>query len=100
MFTTAYKLNNSYTTYVIHDYGECYNDYYFHYQKTVKPLEWKIGAKVKHSFHGVGFIQGISDHLIIVQFSESKTFKRLKNFQVTFKFIITPKEIDNLRLCY
>ena len=28
MYATAYKINNSYTTYVVHDNGEDYNKYY------------------------------------------------------------------------
>lgn len=101
MYTTSYKLNNSYTTYVIHDY-ECAsnNDYYVHYHKPTKCLEWKPGTKVKHTFHGIGVINSISQNQVLVHFKNSKAFKKFKNIQVAFEFKQAPKEIDSLSLCY
>lgn len=95
MYVTSYKLNNSYTTYIIHNYNEGNSQSY-----PVKTLEWKCGAQVRHSFHGQGTIQSITNHKITVYFKQSKTFKKLKSIQVTFEFQKLPGEIDSLRLCY
>ena len=94
MYVTSYKLNNSYTTYVVRDGEDNVKSY------PVKTLEWKCGAKVRHSFHGQGIIRGIANHKITVYFKQSQTFKKLKNIQVTFEFQNMPSELDSLRLCY
>ena len=99
MYTTSYKINNSYTTYVIHDYGED-TPISYTYQKPVKQLEWKRGAKVNHAFHGKGVIISIANNHVTVQFKESKVFGRHKSIQVAFEFKNKPNEIDSLRLCY
>ena len=99
MYATSYKINNSYTTYVIHDYGEDYNKYY-EYRKLVKALEWKCGAKVKHYFYGEGKIKNITDNQIFVGFCNTKAPKTLRNIQVAFEFKKVPSEIESLRLCY
>ena len=99
MYVTSYKINNSYTTYVIHDYGED-TPRSSAYQKPIKPLEWKRGAKVNHTFHGIGKISKIGNNQITVHFSNTKAHKRLRNIQVTFCFKAKPSEIENLWLCY
>lgn len=99
MYATSYKINNSYTTYVIHDYGENAPRSYT-YQKPVKQLEWKRGAKVNHAFHGKGVINNISNNQVTVHFNESKVYRKRKNIQVTFEFKSKPSEIDSLCLCY
>lgn len=99
MYATSYKINNSYTTYVIHDYEEDYGSC-FQYKEPIKPLEWKRGAKVNHAFHGKGVINNISNHQVTVHFKESKVYRKLKNIQVTFEFKSKPSEIDSLCLCY
>lgn len=99
MYATSYKINNSYTTYVIHDYGEDTPRSYT-YQRQVKQLEWKRGAKVKHYFYGDGKIKNITDSQIFVEFCNARAPKTLSNIQVMFKFKKVPSEIDSLRLCY
>ena len=99
MYATTYKINNSYTTYVIHDYGENHSKSYT-YQKPAKQLEWRCGAKVNHVFHGKGVINNISKNYITVHFKESKMNRKFKNIQVTFEFRTKPGEIDSLCLCY
>ena len=99
MYTTSYKINNSYTTYAIHDYEEDYISS-FQYKKPVKPLEWKRGARVTHSFHGKGKILDISNNQITVSFSNSRALRKYKNITVTYEFKKKPSEIDSLRLCY
>ena len=99
MYATSYKINNSYTTYVIHDYEEDYGSY-FQYKKPIKPLEWKRGAKVKHSLHGKGKISDITKNRITVSFSNSRAFRKAKNITVTYEFREKPSEIDSLCLCY
>lgn len=99
MYVTSYKLNNSYTTYVIHDYEGCDHETYSR-PKTRKPLEWKCGAKVSHSFHGEGVIRGISDNKITVYFKQSKIYRQLKNVQIQFEYKVQPSDVESLRLCY
>ena len=99
MYVTSYKTNNSYTTYVIHDYGEDRRKYY-KYQKPVKNLEWKNGARVYHSFHGNGVVISISSNKIVVNFNSSNVVRKCKSVQVTFEFKKSPKEVDSLKLCY
>lgn len=99
MYATAYKINNSYTTYVVHDNGEDYNKYY-EYRKPIKASEWKRGAKVKHYFYGEEKIKKITETQISVGFCNARAPKRLRNIQVTFEFKKAPSEIDSLRLCY
>ena len=98
MYARKYKLNNSYTTYVIID---CEDDERpkSEYQKPQKPLEWKVGAKVSHSFHGKGVISSISEHRITVHFKDSKMFRKMGSFQISFEFKIKPNEIGSLHLC-
>ena len=99
MYVTSYKINNSYTTYVIYDYGEdtsgAYQD-----QKPAKKLEWKNGARVYHSFHGNGVISSISSNKIVVHFKSSKVLRKCKSIQAVFEFKNSPREVDSLRLCY
>ena len=98
MYITSYKINNSYTTYVVRDYGEDTNKYY-EYIKPKKKTEWKNGARVYHSFHGNGVIISISAHKIVVNFKSSTVVRKCKNIQVIFEYKNNPREIDNLRLC-
>ena len=97
MYVKSYKLNNSYTTYVIHhsnsDDVESNNEC----SSYCKPLEWKCGVKVKHAFHGTGIISSISENQIVVHFKHSKVGK--KNISVSFFFENSPDEIDSLNLC-
>ena len=76
-----YKLNNSYTTYVVDDYeiekqeqrlNQCNN----HNSKT----EWKIGAKVVHWHYGKGEICDITDNLISVKFVYKKPYWKKSSF--------------------
>ena len=99
MYVTKYKLNNSYTTYVIHNSREDYSDNY-HYRKPTPVLEWKQGARVLHDFYGIGTICEISKNLVKVHFETPKTLKKFKNIQVAFEYQTRPNEIDSLRLCY
>ena len=99
MYVTSYKINNSYTTYVVHDCEEevpkiCNT------QKSAKPLVWERGARVKHPFHGKGKIQDISHNQITVSFNNSKALRKAKNIIVTYEFKTKPSEIDCLHLCY
>ena len=99
MYAIAYKLNNSYTTYIVRDDGV--DDHRFdQYQRPVKPLEWKKGAKVKHSFHGIGEISDISGNLLTVHFKESKAYRKRRDVRVGFLFKNKPSEIEGLYLCY
>ena len=98
MYVTYYKLNNSYTTYVIHDDGG-YNTSN-QYRKSTKPLEWKCGSSVNHMIYGKGVIQSISKNRITVRFNESKIYRNIKYIQITFEFKTRPSEIDSLCLCY
>lgn len=99
MYATSYKINNSYTTYVIHENGEDYNKYY-EYRKPIKALDWKRGAKVNHYFYGKGKIKNITQNQILVSFSNANGPKFLRNIQVMFEFKKTPREIESLKLCY
>lgn len=98
MYTTSYKLNNSYTTYVIRDNGK--DDKHYEYRKPVKLLEWKSGTKVKHNYFGEGKIKKITDNQIFVGFSNAGASKRWRNIQVIFEFKKAPSEIGSLKLCY
>ena len=99
MYATSYKLNNSYTTYVIHDDSED-NRKPNIYQKPSKPLEWKCGAKVSHPVHGKGVICSMPDHRIFVQFNASKAVgRRRARVVVEFSYAKKPTEIMGLRLC-
>ena len=99
MYVTSYKTNNSYTTYVIHNSGEDRSDNYY-YRKPMPTLEWKQGAKVSHSFYGLGTISEITNHLVKVHFKNAKMIKKFRNIQVAFEYSMKPCEIDSLRLCY
>ena len=99
MYAIPYKLNNSYTNYVVVDYDDT-NKSADQYTKQRKPLEWKRGNKVRHDFHGVGVISCISDHSITVHFKNSTINRKLKNFQVTCSFDKKPSEVESLSLCY
>ena len=99
MYTTSYKLNNSYTTYVIHDNVYNYNKYY-EYKEPPKTLEWKCGAKVNHYLYGEGIITSIKAKKVFVKFCDSKAPKALRNIQVMFEFKKTPREINSLKLCF
>lgn len=99
MYVTSYKINNSYTTYVIHDSDNDRGDNYT-YRKSTPKLEWKKDAKVYHYFYGIGKICEISNHRVTVHFKNSKDQKRLRNIQVSFEYKHMPNEIESLRLCY
>lgn len=99
MYVTSYKINNSYTTYVIHDSGDDRSDNYT-YRKPTPKLEWKKDAKVSHYFYGIGKICEITNHMVTVHFKNSKGQKRMRNIQVSFEYNRMPNEIDSLRLCY
>lgn len=99
MYVTSYKTNNSYTTYVIHNSGKSRSDNYY-YRNPMPTLEWKQGAKVSHSFYGMGTICEIENNLFKVHFRNPKMKKRFRNIQVAFEYSIKPNEIDSLRLCY
>ena len=99
MFTTSYKLNNSYTTYVIHDFGVDMRDNYT-YIKPPPKLEWKKDAKVSNYFYGTGKICDISSHRVTVHFRNDKAQKKMRNILVSFEYNNAPSEIDGLRLCY
>ena len=90
-----YKLNNSYTTYVVDDYeiekqeqrlNQCNN----HNSK----IEWKIGAKVVHWHYGKGEICDITDNLISVKFVYKKPYWKKKQFYQIITFEIKDKEIS------
>ena len=99
MYTTSYKLNNSYTTYVIHDLGRDRSDSYT-YRKPVPKLEWKKGAKVYNYFYGIGKICDISNHKVTVYFKNEKAPQKMQNILVSFEYKNMPNEIDGLRLRY
>lgn len=100
MFITAYKLNNSYTTYVIHDYLDDENNKYDYYQKRQDPLEWRKGTSVIHNFHGKGVISSISQNLVVVHFKNSKIYRKQRDIRVGFEFKNKPSEIESLYLCH
>ena len=99
MYTASYKLNNSYTIYVVHDYGKNSEESYW-YRKPGKPLEWKSGTNVRHSRYGKGVIKGISNNQVTVNFNDPKAIKKYRNIQVAFTFKKNPRDIDSLTLCY
>lgn len=99
MYVTSYKINNSYTTYVIHDSGDDRSANYT-YRKPTPKLEWKKDAKVSHYFYGIGKICKITNHIMIVHFENAKGPKRMRNIQVSFEYNRIPNEIDSLKLCY
>ena len=99
MYAMTYKRNNSYITYVIRNREED-SVKSFQYKKSVKPLEWKCGARVKHYFHGKGKICDISNNQIIVSFGNSRVFGSPKAITVTYEFKTKPSEIDSLHLFY
>ena len=100
MYAKKYKLNDSYTTYVIIDCEDNEVRREHEYQESRKPLEWKPGNKVNHAFHGKGVISSIIDHKVTVNFKSSKILRKVKDFQITFGYINKPSEISNLHLCY
>ena len=100
MYVTSYKINNSYTTYVIHDSGGDNRSDNYTYRKPTPMLEWKKDAKVSHYFYGIGKICEITNHMVTVHFKNSKGQKRLRNIQVSFEYNHVPNEIDSLKLCY
>ncbi len=99
MYATSYKINNSYTTYVIHD-SKNYHSKRGTYCKPQPKLEWEKGAKVSHYFYGNGSICDITNNTITVQFQNNKACKRLANIQVVFEFACKPCELESLKLCY
>lgn len=101
MYIKEYKLNHSYTTYVVIEteedeprVKECSTNMH------VKPLKWARGSKVNHSFHGKGVICEIGNNEVKVRFEKSKLFPKIKSFVVTFNYLTKPNEIGNLTLCY
>ena len=99
MYAVPYKLNDSYTTYVVLDWYEPrHNNYYSLLDK--KPLKWEVGAYVKHPFHGEGEICYIDNHKLSVIFYNSRQFVRRTPIKVDFEFSLKPSEISSLRLCY
>ena len=100
MYAKKYKLNDSYTTYVIIDCEEDEVRKEPEYQKPRKPLEWKPGNKVSHTFHGKGVISSVTDNRVTVHFKGSKMLRKIKSFQITFEFRNKPSEISSLHLCY
>ena len=96
MFIQKYKLNNSYTTYVVMDDGK--EEF-----KTVRlkslVTDWSVGNKVIHPFHGEGTISMLGSNELAVVFRSSKLFKNVKDVIISYTFNNSPKEIDNLKLC-
>lgn len=95
MFIQKYKLNNSYTTYVVVDAEEPQ-------MKTVRIksiADWMVGSKVIHAFHGEGIISKLGHHELAVIFKSSKVFRNVKDVIISYNFINSPKEIENLKLC-
>ena len=98
MYVTAYKLNNSYTTYVV---KEC-DDETKSFRRNESPRKsasWNCGATVKHWTHGKGIINRMDSNHITVCFDDSKIFGRNRLVQITFTFQNSPREIDALCLC-
>ena len=100
MFKVSYKLNDSYTTYVILNDEENESNkvgrYYWEPKK--KNAQWKAGDKVNHIFHGEGKIERIMKNNIAVLFSHSKALCN-KRVRVVFNYKHSPSEIDSLKLC-
>ena len=91
MYTTTYKINNSYTIYTVHhtedsDFQSC------QYRYRLTPRKWTMGCRVKHFYHGTGTVIAISNNQLTVYFKKA-------NAHVTFKFRCSPSEIDSLWLC-
>lgn len=99
MYATRYKINNSYTTYVIHD-SKNYRSKKGVYCKQEPKLEWEQGAKVSHYFYGKGIVLEISSNTIIVHFQNNKVCEKFSDIQVVFEFACKPCEIESLKLCY
>jgi hypothetical protein len=99
MYIRKYKLNYSYTTYVVVETEFEVPTREFPTHKKKKALEWKKGSTVKHAFHGKGTIVDITEGEITVKFNKSKKVPCLRNFVVTFDFKNKPSEINNLHLC-
>ena len=101
MYIRKYKLNNSYTTYVVIENEE--NESTRKKNKIFKDkkqLEWVRGSKVNHSFHGKGVIYDVGNNEVKVCFERSKFFPKIKNYIVTFAYCIKPNEIEGLTLSY
>ena len=98
MYVTSCKLNNSYTTYIVRDYGKKSTQYRTdcHAEHS---SDWKCGTLVKHYFHGLGKIQNISDKQLTVRFNNSAVVSKKSNILVTFMFQNNPYEVESLRLC-
>ena len=98
MYVTAYKLNNSYTTYVV---KEC-DDKTKSFRRNERPrktVSWNCGAAVKHWIHGKGRINRMGANQITVCFDDSRIFGKNRSVQITFTFQNSPREIDALSLC-
>ena len=99
MYVTNYKINNSYTTYVVlNSESDEYHNYF--YRKSTPKLEWKKGAKVSHYFYGIGKICGITNNQVTVHFKNNKSCKKFKNVQVSFELKNKPDEIESIKLCF
>ena len=101
MYIRKYKLNNSYTTYVVIENEEnepmrTENEIY----KDKKTLEWVRGSEVNHYFHGKGVICDIRSNEVMVRFGKSKLFPKIKNYIVTFAYSTKPNQIEGLTLSY
>lgn len=98
-YVKSYKLNNSYTVYIIPKNEDFCNTIKHYYYPVNQKLEWKPGAKVSHYRHGIGVIKSISKNSISVNFNASKISRKPQNIQVSFEFKNNPKEIESLKLC-
>ena len=91
------KLNNSYTTYIVVEDGE--ETYHVAHARPQKEAKWKPGCKVFHTFHGQGVVSKMNNHQIVVRFSNSKVLRNAREFTISFRYLNSPREIDNLKLC-
>ena len=98
MFVRRYKLNNSYTTYVVSEV-EMYEKV-GNYVPKREELKWEIGVAVMHVLHGKGVISSIAENCVTVEFSNSKHMGRNKRFWARIERNSTVGGFENLRLCY
>lgn len=95
----SYKINNSYTVYVVTG-SDGYREDDFYYRRQSSKPEWKKGAKVFHSFYGNGIINEITNNLVLIHFKNTKSNPNFRDVLVQFNYHKNPSEISNLKLSH
>ena len=97
-----YKLNDSFTTFVVDEMDMERQDENRCVFKDRKNKGWDIGAKVTHYEWGIGEIVAIDDMTIIVQFNACKSIKLPKHIvgkDILISFEAKKAKNDTLKLC-